>query len=112
MLVYLPRWQYMLYLLHSFLLPFSPHPHILHSFLLPLLSFPRSPYFSDVYLSTLVMSTKGYDIADSKVLNKSGQEIDESYLQRYKCVFCGLLLREACQLVCGDRSCRVCLPQT
>ena len=53
----------------------------------------------------------GYDVADGTVLGKTGQEVDSQQLQRYKCVFCGLLLRDACQLACGDRSCRVCLPK-
>ncbi|CAI8057727.1 hypothetical protein GBAR_LOCUS31445 [Geodia barretti] len=55
--------------------------------------------------------THGYDVGSSPVLNKTGAPVDEQTLRRYKCVFCGLLLREACQMACGDRTCRVCLPQ-
>ena len=56
-------------------------------------------------------ASHGYDVGGASVLSKNGLPIEEQQLHRYKCVFCGLLLRDACQLACGDRSCRVCLPQ-
>ena len=52
----------------------------------------------------------GYDVGSVAVLNKLGSPLDEQQLRRYKCVFCDLLLRDPCQMACGDRSCRVCLP--
>ena len=55
---------------------------------------------------------QGFDVLGSTILSKSGQEVESQYLQRYKCVFCEFLLRDACQLMCGDRSCRDCLPHT
>ena len=55
-------------------------------------------------------ASHGYDVGQSVILNKSGQQVDEQQLHRYKCVFCHLLLREPHQMSCGDRSCKVCLP--
>ena len=60
---------------------------------------------------TMSGGSHGYDIGSAVVLNKNGVTVDEQHLKRYKCVFCDLLLRDACQMACGDRSCRVCLPQ-
>jgi hypothetical protein len=53
---------------------------------------------------------RGYNTAGFKVLSKDGQELDDEYLKRYKCVICNYLLREACQLLCGDRICKSCFP--
>ena len=53
---------------------------------------------------------KGYDIAGFKVLSKDGQEVDDVFLKRYKCVMCNFLLKEASQLACGDRICKQCFP--
>ena len=53
---------------------------------------------------------RGYNTSGFKVLSKDGQELDEEYLNRYKCVICNFLLRGASQLLCGDRICKPCFP--
>ena len=61
-----------------------------------------------VYMAAIL--EKGYNTTGFKVLSKDGQDLDEKYLKRYQCVICGNLLREASQLLCGDRICKCCFP--
>lgn len=53
---------------------------------------------------------KGYNVRESTVINKEGQELDRQYMKRYQCVRCSYLLRSPYQLICGDRMCKVCFP--
>ena len=63
---------------------------------------------SNIKMAAIV--ERGYNTSGFKVLSKDGQELDEEYLKRYKCVICNFLLREASQLLCGDRICKPCFP--
>jgi len=61
-------------------------------------------------LSILLNSMQGYNTQGCKILSKEGHELDEHYLQQYRCVHCKFILRRPYQLICGDRICKNCLP--
>ena len=60
--------------------------------------------------SILPLSLAGYNLLGCTIENKNGQAVDSDFLKRYHCVQCHLILREACQMNCGDRICRSCVP--
>ena len=61
-------------------------------------------------LSIPLNSMQGYDTRGCKIHSREGHELDERYLQRYRCVHCKFILRRPYQLICGDRICKNCLP--
>ena len=63
-----------------------------------------------IYSHMAAIVERGYNTTGFKVLSKDGQELDDEYLKRYKCVICNYLLRGASQLLCGDRICKSCFP--
>ena len=56
--------------------------------------------------------SRGYDLRGCEVVRTSGAVVDADYLRTVSCVVCSFLLRGACQITCGDRICRSCIPST
>ena len=52
----------------------------------------------------------GYVLRGCSVLNQNGQVLDPEQLKSLSCVLCKFTLRDACQIACGDRICRSCIP--